>query len=197
MSANSKTGRPRSAASEQAILAAAWRLLQQGHVKDVSIEAIAREAGVGKTTIYRWWPSKAAVLVDSFLAKFTPQGTFPETEFAADALAQQMAIVVKVFSGEGGRIVAEIIAEGQSDPVALESFRDRFLQPRRQAAQAVIEQGIQSGEFEPDLDPEIALDILYGPIYYRLLVKHQPLSDIFASELPEVALRCLSAKLLH
>ncbi|PZD73307.1 putative HTH-type transcriptional regulator [Acaryochloris thomasi RCC1774] len=196
MSAKAKTektsGRPRSAVSEQAILAAAWRLLQQRPVKDVSIEAIAREAGVGKTTIYRWWPSKAAVFVDAFLAKFKPQAAFIETELAADALAQQMAAVVKVFSGEAGRIVAEIIAEGQSDSVALESFCDRFLQPRRQAAQAVIEQGIQLGEFDPDLDLEVALDILYGPIYYRLLVKHQPLDSTFAAKLSNRALQCLS-----
>lgn len=195
MPAKSKTektsGRPRSAASEQAILAAAWRLLQQGHVKDVSIEAIARKAGVGKTTIYRWWPSKAAVIVDAFLAKFTPKGAFPETASASEAIAQQMAVVVDVFRGESGRIVAEIIAEGQSDPVALESFCDRFLQPRRQAAQTVIERGIQSGEFAPDLDLDVVIDILYGPIYYRLLVKHQPLDDAFAQKLSNWALRCL------
>ncbi|MEO0378276.1 MAG: TetR/AcrR family transcriptional regulator [Cyanobacteria bacterium P01_A01_bin.17] len=196
MSAKSKTektsGRPRSAASEQAILAAAWRLLQQGSVKNVSIEAIAREAGVGKATIYRWWPSKAAVFVDAFLAKFTPKGAFLETESASEAIIQQMAAVVDVFSGEAGRIVAEIIAEGQSDPVALESFCDRFLQPRRQAAKAVIERGIQSGELASGLNLEVVIDALYGPIYYRLLVKHQPLNDTFAKELSNWALRCLS-----
>jgi len=115
-------GRPRSLESEQAVLAAAWKLLQEGSVRKLSIEAIAREAGVGKTTIYRWWPSKAAVVVDAFLAQVEACLPFPETQTAAESLALQMQQVVKVMSGDVGRIVAQIIAEGQCDPEALESF---------------------------------------------------------------------------
>ncbi|MEO1094703.1 MAG: TetR/AcrR family transcriptional regulator [Cyanobacteria bacterium J06638_28] len=184
-------GRPRSVESEQAILTAAWTLLQQCSVKKVSIEAIAREAGVGKTTIYRWWPSRAAVLVDAFLAQVKMVLPFPETETAAESLALQIARVVQVFSGDVGRIVAEIIAEGQSDPVALESFRDRFLNPRREAARQVIVQGIESGEFDPNLDPDLAMDILYGSIYYRLLVQHLPLDEAFAKAMAAQAIPAL------
>ena len=181
-------GRPRSLASEQAILTAAWKLLQTCSVRKLSIEAIAREAGVGKTTIYRWWPSKAAVVVDAFLAQVEASLPFPETETAAASLALQMQQVVKILSGDVGRIVAQIIAEGQCDPEALESFCDRFLNPRRDAARQVILQGIASGEFTPDLDPDLAMDILYGPIYYRLLVQHLPLDEAFAAALPEQAI---------
>lgn len=186
-------GRPRSVESEQAILAAAWTLLQQSNVRRISIEAIAREAGVGKTTIYRWWPSKAAVIVDAFLAQVETVLPFPETETAAEALARQMGRLVQVFRGDVGRIVAEIVAEGQYDPGALESFRDRFLAPRRDAARQVIVQGIESGEFDPKLDPDLAMDILYGPIYYRLLAQHLPLDEIFATALSQRAIACLLA----
>ncbi|MEM1310816.1 MAG: TetR/AcrR family transcriptional regulator [Cyanobacteria bacterium P01_H01_bin.153] len=187
----SSMGRPRSVESEQAILAAAWRLLQQGNVRKVSIEAIAREAGVGKTTIYRWWPSRAAVIVDAFLAQTKTVLPFPETATAAEALTRQMAQLVQFFQGDGGRIVAQIIAEGQCDPGALESFRDRFLTPRREAARQVICRGMAAGEFDPALDLDLAMDMLYGPIYYRLLVQHRPLDQAFAAALSEQAIACL------
>ena len=191
----SPVGRPRSVESEQAILAAAWRLLQQCSVRKVSIEAIAREAGVGKTTIYRWWPSKAAVIVDAFLAQVEMVLPFPDADTATESLTQQIETLVHVLQSDVGRIVAEIIAEGKCEPGALESFCARFLNPRRHAARQIIEQGMASGEFDPTLDPDLAMDILYGPIYYRLLVKHLPLDDDFARALPQRAIACLQAKL--
>ena len=182
-------GRPRSVESKQAILAATWQLLQQCSVRKLSIEAIAREAGVGKTTIYRWWPSKATVVIDAFLAQVEASLPFPQTETtAAESLALQMQQVVKIMSGDVGRIVAQIIAEGQCDSDALKSFCDRFLAPRRDAARQILLQGIESGEFTPDLDPDLAMDILYGPIYYRLLVQHLPLDQAFTIALPHQAI---------
>lgn len=189
--APSPMGRPRSLESEQAILAATWKLLKDMSVRQISIEAIARDAGVGKTTIYRWWPSKAAVIVDAFLAQVETSLPFLETETAADALSHQMGRVVQVFGGDVGRIVAQIIAEGQCDSGALENFRDRFLNPRRDAARQVIERGIESGEFDSSLEPDIAMDILYGPIYYRLLVQHLPLDEAFVEALSGRAIACL------
>ncbi len=181
-------GRPRSVESKQAILTATWKLLQRYSVRKLSIEAIAREAGVGKTTIYRWWPSKAAVVIDAFLAQVEACLPFSETETAAEALALQMRQVVKIFSGDVGRIVAQIISEGQCDSEALESFCDRFLNPRRDAARQEIVQGIKSGEYAPDQEQDLAMDIMYGPIYYRLLVQHLPLDDAFATALPQQAI---------
>ena len=189
----SAVGRPRSAESQQAILTAAWQLLKTCSLRKLSIEAIAREANVGKTTIYRWWPSKTAVVVDSFLTQVEASLPFPNTETAAESLMLQMQQVARVLSGDVGRIVAQIVAEGQCDSEALESFRDRFLNPRRTAARQVILQGNESGEFAPDLDADLAMDILYGPIYYRLLVKHLPLDEAFASALPKQAVSMLAA----
>lgn len=184
-------GRPRSLESEQAVLAAAWTLLQQSSVRKVSIEAIAREAGVGKSTIYRWWPSKAAVIVDAFMTKVESTLPFTEADSARAALQVQMSKIIEVFGGEVGRIVAQIIAEGQYEPETLESFRDRFLNLRREDARKVITEGIASGEFDKDLDPDLAMDILYGPIYYRLLVQHLPLDESFARAHTELAIASL------
>lgn len=189
--ARKQIGRPRSEESKTAILDATWNLLKTTTLKDLSIEAIARESGVGKTTIYRWWSSKAAVVMDAFLEKVSPEIQFPKDLSATAALAKQMAALVKAFSGEYGRIVAQVIAEGQADPDVLASYRDRFLFPRRTAAKAIIQQGIESGEFDPDLDPELTIDILYGAIYFRLLVGHLPLNQQFAEALTQEALKAI------
>jgi AcrR family transcriptional regulator len=186
-----RIGRPRSEESKVAILEATWELLKTTSLRDLSIEAIARESGVGKTTIYRWWPSKVAVVMDAFVENVLLVTSFPEGLSATEAIAQQMASLVQAFSGEYGRIVAQIIAEGQADPEALASYRDRFIYPRRAAAKAIIQQGIENGEFDPKLDPELAIDILYGAIYFRLLVGHLPLDRQFAEELPQWALKVL------
>jgi AcrR family transcriptional regulator len=189
--ATKRIGRPRSEESKAAILAATWNLLQTTTVKDLSIEAIARESGVGKTTIYRWWTNKTAVVMDAFFEKVSPQIQFPQAESAAEAIAAQMALLIKAFSGDYGRIVAQIIAEGQYCTETLANYRDRFLYPRRAAAKAIIQQGITNGEFDPNLDPELAIDLLYGGIYFRLLVGHLPLDEKFAQELPQLAIATL------
>ncbi|MBE9168415.1 TetR/AcrR family transcriptional regulator [Pleurocapsales cyanobacterium LEGE 06147] len=188
---NKRIGRPRSEESRAAILDATWKLLKTTTLRDLSIEAIARESGVGKTTIYRWWSNKAAVVMDAVLEKLSPEIQFPQGLSATETIRQQMMALIKAFSGEYGRIVAQMIAEGQACPETLERYRDRFLYPRRDAAKAIIQQGIESGEFDPHLDPELAIDILYGPIYFRLLVGHLPLNQQFADELPQWALRAI------
>jgi AcrR family transcriptional regulator len=184
-------GRPRSEESKAAILNATWELLKTTSLRDLSIEAIARKSGVGKTTIYRWWSSKVAVVMDAFVENVLLVISFPEGLSATEAITQQIASLIQAFSGDYGRIVAQIIAEGQADPEALASYRDRFIYPRRAAAKAIIQQGIESGEFDSKLDPEMAIDILYGAIYFRLLVGHLPLDQQFAEELPQWALKVL------
>lgn len=186
-------GRPRSEESKAAILDAAWELLKTTTLRDLSIEAIARKSAVGKTTIYRWWPNKTAVVMDAFFEKLSPEIQFPAAKSAAETIAAQIALLIKAFSGDYGRIVAQIIAEGQACPETLASYRDRFLYPRREAAKKVIQQGIDSGEFAADLDPELAIDLLYGPIYSRLLVGHLPLNPSFAEELSKWALKSLKS----
>ena len=188
---NKRTGRPRSKESKAAILEATWKLLKTTTLRDLSIEAIARASGVGKTTIYRWWPSKAAVVIDAFLENVLLIAPYPERASAGEAIAQQMASLVQAWSGEHGRILAQIIAEGQADPEALDSYRNHFLNHRRAEVRAIIQRGIESGEFAPNLDPDLAIDILYGPIYYRLLVGHLPLDPQFAEELAQWVMKAI------
>jgi AcrR family transcriptional regulator len=153
--------------------------------------AIARESGVGKTTVYRWWPSKVTVVIDAFLENALLVTPYPEGLSAIETITRQIASLVQALSGEYGRILAQIIAEGQADPEALDNYRNHFVNHRRAEVKAIIQQGIEHGEFAANLDPELAIDILYGPIYYRLLVGHLPLDPSFAEELPQWAMKVL------
>jgi AcrR family transcriptional regulator len=192
-SSQSPIGRPRCEAAKQAIFDAVWRLRSRMPLAAMSIEAIAREAGVGKATIYRWWPSKAAVALDAFLHRYVPPIGLPPKGKAIEQLQRQIGAVAKVYSGELSRMAADLIAQGQSDPEVLKLFNERFVQPRRAQAKRVIEAGIESGEIDPNIDPDMALDILFGPIYLRLLLRHVPIDPTFVKHLPKTVLRVLRA----
>lgn len=189
-----KPGRPRSEEAHRALLDATARLMEEMPIRDITIGGIAKEAGVGKPTIYRWWESKCAIVMDAFLVSTAPQIPFPKSGSAVDALTLQIKSVIKLLRGRSGKIVAEMVGEGQSDPHILEEFRDRFFSPLLAPSRAVIERGKDSGELDKNLDTDLALDLIYGPIYYRLLVGHQPLDGRLAMALPErIAAALMSA----
>jgi len=184
-------GRKRSEASRAAILEAAIQLLEEVSLRDLTIEALAREAGVSKATIYRWWPSKTAVVIEAFVESHMPKTPFPEGTTAVEALTQQVASLIAQYREKNGRMVAAILAEGQADPRVLDDFRQAFFLRRRTAVREVVARGMASGEFDPNVDIDLAIDLIYAPIYFRLLVGHQPLDDAFARALPALALRAL------
>ncbi len=189
-----KPGRPRSDEAHQALLDATGRLMEKMPIRNITIGGIAKEAGVGKPTIYRWWDSKCAIVMDAFLATTAPKIPFPKSGSAVDALTLQLKRVIKLLRGPSGRIVAEMVGEGQSDPHILEEFRDRFFSQLLAPARAVIESGKKSGELDRKLDTDLALDLIYGPIYYRLLVGHKPLNESFAKALPERVVAALKGR---
>ena len=176
-------GRPRSERARRAILQAANKLLEDEGFAAMTVEAIAQRAGVSKATVYRWWPNKAAVVMDGFLSTVSSEVPFPHTGHAREDLRLHMRRLTEAFSGKIGRTVAALIAEGQANPELAEALRSRWLSVRRAEAREILELGIERGELRGDLDPEVAVDVLYGPIYYRLLVDHAPLDDNFADAL--------------
>ncbi len=182
---NRKPGRPRSEAAQQALLDATARMIDTIPIRNITIEGIAKEAGVGKPTIYRWWDSKCALVMDAFLTTTAPKIPLPKSGSAEDALKLQLKRMIELLQGRSGRIVAEMVGEGQSDPHVLEEFRDRFFSQLLAPARFVIESGKESGEFDGSLDTDLALDMIFGPIYYRLLVGHKPLDESFAKSLPD------------
>src|SRR5271163_4363989 len=181
-------GRPRSEEARLAILRSTLKLLGKSGFSELTIEAVAAHAGVGKATVYRWWSNKAALIADAFASSTTRKLHFPDTGSVCTDMSQQMRQLIKVFRGRRGRIVSAILGGGQSDPDLIAAFRERFLWPRRQEAYATLRRGIARGELRKDVDMDLLLDSLYGPIYMRFLIKHDKLTPDFVDGLCELVL---------
>src|SRR5690349_1806366 len=176
-------GRPRSEQARQAILRTTLKILGKNGFSDFKIEEVAARASVGKATVYRWWPNKGALIADAFASSTTRKLRFPDTGSVYTDMSQQMRQLIKVFRSRHGRIVSAILAAGQSDKDLIEAFRERFLWPRRREAYATLRRGIQRGELHKELDPDLVLDSLYGPIYMRFLIQHDRLTPEFVDRL--------------
>jgi AcrR family transcriptional regulator len=188
-------GRPRSEESRQSILRSTLKLLQQdGGFAELSIEAIAADAGVGKTTVYRWWPTKAALVADAFSASAEDELRFPNSGSVYTDINIQMRGLIRIFRSQRGKVVAALLAGGQSDPELLEAYRDRFLWPRRRQAYETLQRGIERGELPAGSDFDLILDSLYGPILMRFLIRHVKLEESFADELCSVVLKGLGSR---
>lgn len=178
-----RPGRPRSEKTRLAILEAAADLLEEGGLAATTMESIAARAGVSKVTIYKWWPSRGSVAIDAFFLRYRQTMVFPDTGDVAEDLMSQMLVLIRAFRGRPGEIMAELIGQAQTDPALAETLRTGWLQPRREISGSVIQRGIDRGQLRSDTDIPLLLDLLYGPIYYRLVVRHAPLNDSFAREL--------------
>jgi AcrR family transcriptional regulator len=181
-------GRPRSEQARMAILRTTLKLLGESGFSDLTIEGVAAHASVGKATVYRWWPNKAALIADAFASSTTRKLHFPDTGSVRTDMSQQMRQLVKIFRSRRGRIVSAILGGGQSDRDLIAAFRERFLKPRRQEAYATLRRGILRGELRPDVDMDLLLDSLYGPIYMRFLIRHDNLTSDFVDRLCELVL---------
>ena len=192
MTCEKKPGRPRSESARKAILSATAHLLEQCPIRELTIEGIAKQAGVGKPTIYRWWDGKCSLVMDAFFTSAVPKAPFAETGTVIQALTDQVRLLIKMLAGPSGRIIAEMIGEGQAQPQVMQRFRERFFSQLLDPARELIERGKQAGEIDKALDTELAIDLIYGPIYYRLLIGGQPLDEAFTAALPTRVMAALS-----
>jgi AcrR family transcriptional regulator len=181
-------GRPRSEQARQSILRSTLKLLAKKGFSELTIEAVAAHAGVAKATVYRWWPDKAALIADAFASSTTSKLHFPDTGSVRTDMSQQMRQLVKIFRSRRGRIVSALLGAGQSDSSLIAAFRERFLKPRRQEAYATLRRGIRRGELRKNVDMDLLLDSLYGPIYMRFLIRHDRLTSDFVEGLCDLSL---------
>jgi len=182
-------GRPRSEAARQAILHSTLKILGTSGFSDFKIEEVAERASVGKTTVYRWWPNKGALIADAFAGSTTSKLKFPDTGSVYSDMSRQMRQLVKIFRSRQGRIVSAILAAGQSDKDLIEAFRERFMWPRRREAYRTLQRAIARGELRKSTDLDLLLDSLYGPIYMRFLLHHDRLTPDFVDRLCALVLR--------
>ena len=164
-------------------------LLREKSVRDLSMEEIAKRAGVGKPTLYKWWPSKSALVMAMFHERIARKREPSSVKTAEDSIRSKVRRLIREFNGLFGKVMAELIAEGQSDPDTLRDLREQHMQPRRLATISDIERGKAAGEFPPDLEPELVIDAIFGALYFRFLLRMGPLTDSYGQELVDQALR--------
>jgi AcrR family transcriptional regulator len=186
-------GRPRSEKSRKAILDATRKLLTHMPLSELSIEAIAKKAKVGKTTIYRWWPNKASVAMEAFLEQPGVHNIMPTTSTSSEAVQKQLESLIRQLRGQNGRIIAGIIAESQSSNEVLDLLYEKFLKERIEPLYVQIEEGKKNGEFRPTIDTDIALDMLVGPLFLRVLSGEHGIDSVFAEKYPAQALLALQS----
>ena len=187
--AASRRGRPRSQASREAILAAAGEIMMEGGLKAATIDAIAARAGVGKATVYKWWDSRGAVALEGFMAKAADSWNLPEDATAPEALRIIALAAVKLFTeSSGGPLMRALTADAQAQPDLARALREHWLAPRRAVTAEIIRQGIRRGELRPDLDTDVVMDLIFGPVYFRLLYGHAELTESFVEQLVDNAL---------
>jgi|SRR5450755_436318 AcrR family transcriptional regulator len=177
-------GRKRSEGSRLAILAAAWELVGEVGFAGLTIEGIAARSGSGKQTVYRWWPSKADVLLDALAAQADLHIPIPdEGGYAADLLS---FLTASFQLGRDRRIVnvlRVLMAQAQIDADFGERFRVSFLQRRRDALAIIVDRARARGDLPPVPSPDVVADIVFGVIWYRVLSRHQPLDARLSGEL--------------
>lgn len=174
-----KKGRPRNAATEKAILTASYDLLLETGFSAVTVEKIAERAKVSKATIYKWWPNKAAVVMDGFLSAAMSRLPVPDTGSVIEDIVIQVTNLARFLTSREGKVINELIAEGQFDSKLAEEYRLRYFNPRRLDSRHILERGVQRGELKQDVELEICIDLIYGPLFYRLLVTGEKLDEAF------------------
>jgi AcrR family transcriptional regulator len=184
-------GRPRSEGCRQKVLAAADTLFTRDGLTRMSVDAVAQQAGVSKATIYRWWPNKAAIVMEALLNSSEAEVYVPTSPYPEEDLIARVRRTVALFRGPRGRVIASLIGQAQSDPEIAEAYRQHLLGPRRVAMRAAIQRAIDAKFYRADIDVDLAIDILYGPLYQRLLLAHAPLDEAFERDYPPAAVSAL------
>ncbi len=184
-------GRPplQRAASHADILDAVYALLQEKSVRDLTMEEVAKRAKVGKPTIYKWWSTKATLVLAMLCERMAPNLEKPTVLTAEESLHFRVRRLIDAFNGPFGKIVAGLIAEGQSEPAILQEFFDRWVSPRRNATIADLQRGKNAGELRSETDPELVNDAIFGAIYYRLWLRSGPLTRRVGEALVEQVIR--------
>ena len=176
-------GRPRDPRTRATILAAARALLERGGLTAVTIEAIACKSGISRPTIYRYWPNAPAVAMAAFLeASGAPTATKAGRAPLA-ALRAQLHALADAFAAPTGRSIAAMVAAAQSETELAKAFRNEFITRNRDAARVLLERCVQVKLVVPPDDIDLVLDLIFGPLFYRLLMGHAPITRGFVDQL--------------
>jgi AcrR family transcriptional regulator len=187
-----RPGRPRSERSRVAVLRAASDLMREVGLRAMTTDEIASRSGTSKATIYKWWPNKYAVAVEAFLSEMFTESPDPDTGSAREDFRLALRGLLRFYASPSGRVFAQLVAEAQFDPAVAVELRERLVGSRRRLVGAIWDRGVARGELPPDVDPDVAIDLLFGPAMYRLVARHAPLDETAADQIVDTAMRGLA-----
>ena len=173
------TGRPRSAEAQRAVLNAARELFEARGYAGASIEAVAARSGVAKTTIYRWWPNRASLMVEVLVEVATAAVPLPDGADPVRAIKGELLYGAMAANHLTGKLITALIGEAQQDPEVREALLAGLFYPRRVATARVIRRAQDKGAIRQDVPTDIAADLLFGPLFFRMLVRHDPVTRPF------------------
>jgi AcrR family transcriptional regulator len=189
-------GRPRSERADKAIIEATLALLvEEGGVAGVTIEAVAARAGVGKTTIYRRWPNKEALILDALASMKEPDPELGGVSVRDDLVALTRTLGVEKGDKQRLGVYWSVFGNGDKHPELHRQFTRDVVEPRREVMRAVLRRGIETGELRPDIDVELVMWLIYGAVIHRAKAYGVgPVPEDFAERLVDVALRGLTPR---
>jgi AcrR family transcriptional regulator len=173
----------RSARAHAAILAATTELLAEAGYGALTIEGVAARAGVGKTTVYRWWPSKVALVIEAVSRALPAPAQIDTGELRHDLLIAVRRVIHTFARSPVGTVIPALAADAMSDPQLAEQFRNQLIRPRRSAVVEVLVRAAARGELPSDVDTDVLLDVYAGAVFYRILVSGEPVTDLLAEQL--------------
>lgn len=183
-----KLGRPRSVKAHQAVLIATAQLLIEGGYPATTVDAISQRSGVSKATIYKHWPSRTAVAAEAFGGQLATTVGTPHTDDPRADLIEQVHRVNSFYASVTGRVFAQLLAACVTDPDGAAYFSEYFLAARRTEIANLWARAGAAGLTRPGVDVDVATDVLFGPLIFRLLTGHADLSDANAAAIATAAL---------
>ena len=178
-----RRGRPRSVETEDAILESAYRMMAAEGLAATTIDAIARDSGVSKMTIYKWWPSREAVLIDAFLRQASTMLPLAESGDPLTRVTKHAAAYVMALNGDFGKVQLAVIAECISRTGSAKIFSERYLAIRRDISLAIIKDGQKDGSINAAETAGDLYDRIYGTLFYEYVFGFRPLTADYARKL--------------
>ncbi len=192
--AKRRPGRPPNAEARRRVLEAARHILATEGIGRLSMDRVAERAGVGKPTLYRTWANAQELAMAAFMAEPLEQPQPSRSRSLRVALVHHLTAMSQSFDSARGRQITLMMASADPESELAKAFRNQVIQQSRRTGALLIERGIQSGELRRPPDMEVALDMIYGPIFYRLLAGHASFKVEFISALVDVLIRGLRSE---
>jgi AcrR family transcriptional regulator len=183
----------RSSRTRRAVLDATAALMAEGGLAAATIDAIRDRSGVSKTTIYKHWPNRLCVAVDAFAERLASDASLPDTGTARGDFREQIRRISAFYASPVGSVFAQLLANATQDPVASQWLQARFLDSRQRGTQELWDRALSRGEVQADIDPDLAMDLIFAPVMWRLVSGRRPLTDDDADAIVDSVLNGLRA----